>query len=281
MHILAAIERIKMPKSLAKIVVTSNAGIANANMLATAISEHFNAEITDVLSIHSLYQKLDDVDCDFIVSTTPIDSPIPCIVVNAVLDEENYQMISNAIAQVRKKNSTSNSTYEVANKDVHSSIFVSDFLKEENIVLNKYAGDWKEALISAGELLLWSNNITVNYLNQMVSLVLKYGPYIVFADGIALAHASPNDGVLSTGFSFVRLDHPVSFGHDKKDVNIIIGCAINDTPAETMMLTNFMNIINIPEFNQKLLLASDKKEIIDIIRHYEQRHVAIKNKSFE
>ena len=65
------------------------------------------------------------------------------------------------------------------------------------------------------------------------------------------------------------------------DVNIIIGCAINDTPAETMMLTNFMNIINIPEFNQKLLLASDKKEIIDIIRHYEQRHVAIKNKSFE
>ena len=48
-----------------------------------------------------------------------------------------------------------------------------------------------------------------------------------------------------------------------------------------MMLTNFMNIINIPEFNQKLLLASDKKEIIDIIRHYEQRHVAIKNKSFE
>ena len=38
MHILAAIERIKMPKSLAKIVVTSNAGIANANMLATAIS---------------------------------------------------------------------------------------------------------------------------------------------------------------------------------------------------------------------------------------------------
>ena len=87
--------------------------------------------------------------------------------------------------------------------------------------------------------------------------------------------------MLSTGFSFVRLDHPVSFGHDKKDVNIIIGCAINDTPAETMMLTNFMNIINIPEFNQKLLLASDKKEIIDIIRHYEQRHVAIKNKSFE
>ena len=51
--------------------------------------------------------------CDFIVSTTPIDSPIPCIVVNAVLDEENYQMSSNAIAQVRKKNSTSNSTYEV------------------------------------------------------------------------------------------------------------------------------------------------------------------------
>ncbi len=270
MHILAAIERMKMPRSLARIVVTSNAGIANANLLATAIREHFNVEISEILSIHTLYQKIDGLDCDFIVSTTPIDSDIPCVVVNAVLEDENYQMISEAISAARKKNHSS--VELMASKNVPTdNQLVSDYLNKNNIILNKEVSDWKEALISAGELLLWDNAISVNYLNQMISLVLKYGPYIVFADGIALAHASPGDGVLKTGFSFVRLKKPVLFDSSMKQVNIVIAFAINDTPAETAMLINFMNIINIPEFNRKLMEATKKEEIIEIISEYENR----------
>jgi transcriptional antiterminator/mannitol/fructose-specific phosphotransferase system IIA component (Ntr-type) len=272
MHILAAIERMKLPRSLARIIVTSNAGIANANMLATAIREHFNVEISDILSVHTLYQKIDSIDCDFIVSTTPIDSKVPCVVVNAVLEDENYQMISEAISAVRKKNHSSVEPSTAVSENIPADgLLVSDHLSENKIILNKEVSDWKEALISAGELLLWDNAISVNYLNQMISLVLKYGPYIVFADGIALAHASPGDGVQKTAFSFVRLKKPVLFDNSLKPVNIIIAFAINDTPAETAMLINFMNIINIPEFNKKLMEAGEKSEIIEIISEYEER----------
>ncbi len=272
MHILAAIERMKMPRSLARIVVTSNAGIANANMLATAIKEHFNVEISEILSVHNLYQKINKINCDFIVSTTPIDCDIPCVVVNAVLEDENYQMISEAISAVRKKNHSSVDLDTIIDENVPADrLLVSDYLSENKIILNKEVNDWKEALISAGELLLWDNAISVNYLNQMISLVLKYGPYIVFADGIALAHASPGDGVQKTAFSFVRLKKPVLFDNSLKPVNIIIAFAINDTPAETAMLINFMNIINIPEFNKKLMEAGEKSEIIEIISEYEER----------
>ncbi len=272
MHIIAAIERIKMPRMLAKVVVTSNAGIANANMLATAIREHFNIEICDVLSVHALYQKIGEIDCDFIISTTPIDSDIPCVVVNAVLEEENYQMISKAIAETRKKNHSSIELSGIVSGSASADDwYVSDHLAINSIILNKEVSDWKEALISAGELLLWNNAISVNYLNQMISLVLKYGPYIVFADGIALAHASPTDGVIKTGFSFVRLKKPVRFDNSTKDVNIIIAFAINESPEETAMLINFMNIINIPEFNRKLMQAASKEEVIETIANYEKR----------
>ncbi len=280
MHILAAIERMKLPRSLARIIVTSNAGIANANMLATAIKEHFNVEISDILSVHTLYQKIDSIDCDFIVSTTPIDSKVPCVVVNAVLEDENYQMISEAISAVRKKNHSSVEPSTAVSENIPADgLLVSDHLSENKIILNKEVSDWKEALISAGELLLWDNAISVNYLNQMISLVLKYGPYIVFADGIALAHASPGDGVQKTAFSFVRLSKPVLFDNSLKLVNIIIAFAINDTPAETAMLINFMNIINIPEFNQKLMEAREKSEIIEIISEYEKRRSHNKKQS--
>lgn len=272
MHIIAAIERIKMPKSHAKVVVTSNAGIANANMLATSIKEHFNVEICEIMSVHALYQKINDIHCDFIISTTPINSDIPCVVVNAVLEEENYQMIGKIISEVRKRNHSSIELNNIIpSKNTSEGLYVSDFLRENRIVLNKKASDWKEAIISAGELLLWENVITVNYLNQMINLVLKYGPYIVFAEGIALAHAYPGDGVLKTGFSFVRLNKPIRFDNSSNKVNIIIGFAINETPAETAMLINFMNIINIPEFNRKLMQATSKEEIIKIISTYEKR----------
>lgn len=61
-----------------------------------------------------------------------------------------------------------------------------NLLSADRIVLDKDIIDWKEGIIAAGELLLWQKKITVNYLHQMIDLVIKYGPYIVIAPGVAL-----------------------------------------------------------------------------------------------
>lgn len=80
-------------------------------------------------------------------------------------------------------------------------------------------------------------SVPVNYLNAMVSLVHRYGPYIVLSKGVALAHAAPEDGMLAPGISLVRLRTPVSFGQNTNDpVSVVFACALVDNPVYTAAL---------------------------------------------
>ncbi|WP_199586397.1 hypothetical protein [Brachybacterium sp. JB7] len=46
----------------------------------------------------------------------------------------------------------------------------------------------------------------------MIRTVEEHGPYIVIAPGFALATPGPNESVLRTALSFVRLAEPIPFG---------------------------------------------------------------------
>ena len=137
-------------------------------------------------------------------------------------------------------------------------------IKENMSDLNKTATDWKESIIAAGEILLWNKCISVNYLQQMIKLVLQYGPYIVVAPGIALAHAAPTDGVLQPGASIIRLKEPVSFGKEEFDpISIVVACAVNDNLDYSNALLQLMATIRKPDFYQCVMEAKDAKDVFD------------------
>ncbi len=100
----------------------------------------------------------------------------------------------------------------------------------------------------------------------MVSLIHRYGPYIALAKGIALAHASPEDGMLLPGISLVRLREPVAFGHEDNDpIWAVFACAMPDKPAYTAALLNLMQKIRRPSFLQAILEAAGREKLMEVI----------------
>ena len=141
-------------------------------------------------------------------------------------------------------------------------VSLKSLLHPDCILLDTVAATWEEAIIAAGEPLLWKGCISVNYLNTMVSLIHRYGPYIALAKGIALAHAS----MLLPGISLVRLREPVAFGHEDNDpIWAVFACAMPDKPAYTAALLNLMQKIRRPSFLQAILEAAGREKLMEVI----------------
>lgn len=271
MHVLASIERKNDSDYIPRVVVVCGSGNATSNYLAALIRSNFKVNIISVSSLHNALTFIKKDHVDLVISTIPCSLPdINVVVVDPYLkddDKKNIQdalnSIANNTAQVEFTNldiiedEISNYTKQIPNLET--------IIKPDLIKLDVNVSDWKEAIIASGELLLWEKCITVNYLQQMIQLVDKYGPYIVIADGVAFAHASPSQGSLRNGISIVRLSNPVKFGKEEFDqVKIVVGCSILESQENLNSLLQIMKLIKSPSFYKTVDAAKDKDEILKL-----------------
>ncbi|MGX8701675.1 BglG family transcription antiterminator [Caproiciproducens sp.] len=272
MHILTSIERKNLDECKPKLVVTCNAGIGSGNLLSALIRKNFHVQIAAVCAIHQVDETVRSTQADLVVSTIPVSATsAPVIIMNAIPSEENFTELRRKLAEIRDAKLQSSPTRQ----DRSASAVISEavepvpllgLIDRDRIALDVEVSGWEEAILAAGEFLLRKGNISVNYLHTMVSLVHRYGPYIVLSKGIALAHAAPEDGMLTPGISLVRLRTPVSFGHESNDpVSVVFACAMGDNPAYTASLLKLMQKIRLPEFLQEILDADDADGILEVI----------------
>ena len=101
---------------------------------------------------------------------------------------------------------------------------MADFkIDTSDIQINVHADSWQSALRLAAKPLLDNGSITATYVENMIQAVIKYGPYIVIAPGLALGHAEPDENVLKTGYAIATLDTPVKFGSKTNDpVDVVV-----------------------------------------------------------
>ncbi len=101
---------------------------------------------------------------------------------------------------------------------------LTDLIPRQRLALGVEAADWREAVRIAGNLLLDSGTVTETYIDAMTAESLNQ--YIVIAPGIALPHARPEDGVLETALSLVKLKTPLNFGNPQHDpVKLVVALA--------------------------------------------------------
>ncbi|MFR6310910.1 BglG family transcription antiterminator [Anaerofustis stercorihominis] len=285
MHILTALIKNSKKYNKIDVIISCNAGIGTSEFLATLVKKNFNVNIVAVTSAHSLKAFLLRQRCDLIISTVPLNEiNIPWVQVNTVLSKDDFSNIRESIDKISTKsvknfNNTpindsdifSGGTSDEDNSSKETSIRFLNMIKSDYILLDKEADNWQEAIITCAEPLLWDKKIIPNYLTAMVNVVLENGPYIVFAPGVALAHANPDCGVLEPGASFLRLKNTVDFGHETNDpVKFIIAVAINDTPEYINALFHIMNIMCNQRVLDNLSLAKNSFEIINILNEYEK-----------
>ena len=116
---------------------------------------------------------------------------------------------------------------------------LSDILKKEYIKLNVQCNNWEESIKSAGQILIDTEIVTNEYVENTINGIKELGPYVVIAKGIALPHTTSSVGVNKTGISLVRLKNAVEFGSvDNNPVRYIFMLATTDMESHINALTS-------------------------------------------
>lgn len=123
------------------------------------------------------------------------------------------------------------------------------------------ASDREAAIRASGQLLVESGRVTTDYVDQMVAAVEEFGPYIVIAPGIALAHARPSEAVLATGLSLAVLATPIDFGSHNDPVSLVFGLAAVDHDGHIAVLAELAARLSDEEFVNNLINASTNDQL--------------------
>ncbi|MFC4243478.1 PTS sugar transporter subunit IIA [Gryllotalpicola reticulitermitis] len=140
-------------------------------------------------------------------------------------------------------------------------------LSDEAVAFDAVAADWRAAVRLAGAGLVRAGAATELYTERMIAVVDDFGPYIVVAPGLALAHARPGKDVRADGLSLVTLAEPVSFGHPHNDpVEIVIGLTSATNDAHVTNVAALANLFNDPAVFPALRAATTPDEARAVFR---------------
>lgn len=293
LHFGAAME--KMNKSFAakkRIIVVCSTGIGTSKLLASKLKNSYeDIEITDILSYNEFISR-NTFDIDYVISTIAMkEANVPIIVVNPLLNDEDKLKLSKIFnPKVTRKEEDLDKIIEIVerntivkNKDKlieelgeylagntrEKVPHIYDLLEESLIVTNANFESPEEALSCAGKLLLNKGIVNERYVDSLVKCIDKKGkngPYIVISNGIALPHARPEDGAISTGFSIIILKEPLIFGHKKHDpVRLIIAFASKDNKNHLKALEEITSVIINKENLKALLQCENANQAMKLI----------------
>lgn len=135
-------------------------------------------------------------------------------------------------------------------------------LPESAIRARAHAADWQAAVRLAGDGLVASGATDPAYTDEMIAAVEQFGPYIVIAPGIALAHSRTSPAVKHTGLSWVGLDEPVAFGHEVNDpVSLVIGLAATDHDGHLAVMAELAGVLADESQVAALLAATTPEDV--------------------
>jgi ascorbate PTS system EIIA or EIIAB component len=141
-----------------------------------------------------------------------------------------------------------------------------DALSAAAIALNEKVGDRQGAVRRSGELLAADGRVEPTYTAEMLAALDEFGPYIVLAPGVALAHARPSPAVHDVAFSVLTLDPPVAFGHPENDpVRLVVGMAAPDEESHIEALRQLGELLGDDARRERLMAATTAQEVLALI----------------
>ncbi|WP_187986699.1 BglG family transcription antiterminator [Listeria marthii] len=275
-----------------KLLIVCSKGVGTSRMIERQLSQLLGerVEILEPISIREFEKGL--YAPDFIVSTLPIMEPkAPVFIVSPILTEAQKQQLMKAIApHILQKDSDARMLSSVldvvdqyakvedreklaaklksvlfqvqSDSQLEKSPTLEELLPKERIAFQESVADWRGAIQVASKSLQQEGYISRNYQHAMIENIEKLGPYIVIAPGIALPHASVDDGAYRVGMSLLRLDKPVSFSSKAKDqVRLIIVLASIDSYTHINALSQLTNLIMKHHLLEQIEQAESAAEI--------------------
>ncbi len=145
------------------------------------------------------------------------------------------------------------------------------YLTADVIRLRVLVPDWIAALRVAGDLLVAAGACTSSYVEAIIDGVHQFGPYIVLAPGLALAHARPESGMLKMGLSLVTLDPPIPFGSEENDpVSILLAFGAGQPDEHIELLSELAQFLGNTHSYQRIIAAQTPADVLQAVHDYTQ-----------
>jgi PTS system ascorbate-specific IIA component len=139
---------------------------------------------------------------------------------------------------------------------------LADAFGEGSILIKESVVNRSAAIEVAGQLLVQSGKAKPSYVSSMLEAVERFGPYIVIAPGIALAHGKPSEEVIETGLSLLVLKQAIEFQHSQNDpVQLVFGLAATDHESHIETMAKLAEVLSDQERVNSLLTSSDFEQI--------------------
>ncbi|MCI5840126.1 MAG: PTS sugar transporter subunit IIA, partial [Peptoniphilaceae bacterium] len=213
---------------------------------------------------------------DVLISTVNLSENIKdYIKVSPILTDEDKKNIfektlNKAYKRLNKLNVVNKSSLFIQKlqKEEKNGKGIDYFLKEENILIDVVAKNWKESIEIVGNDLVNKKKIKKEYINDMIENIVNYGPYVVIQKGFALPHASISNNVLETSFVLARLKNPVKYNAFELDpIKYVCVLAVTEDKNHLKALFEFINLIRNKNFLKKLNLAKTSKDISELFKN--------------
>lgn len=284
----------KTKMSALRILIVCANGVSTGNMLKREIQEMLpSAQIVAVTSADHI-QNSQNI-CDFIVSTVKIKSLVPVVRVNPILTEQDRKEILRRVKERPRQEDAENlfeivrpyvakENQEPVKRKIEKFFLQSgreqapeakkqlkgllDFLTLGHIRIYEGNYHWPEALRESGKCLIENGSVEKKYVDDIISQIRYYGPYMFITSRVVLAHTKPENGVNRLDVSLHIFKESVEFS-DFHRANIIIMLAVEDHESHLKILRDLLEVFSIQTKIDDVL----QKKTPEAVREYLEANI--------
>jgi len=144
---------------------------------------------------------------------------------------------------------------------------LNDHLTTDTVLFAHDVSGWRAAIDLVAQPLLDSGSITPAYVEAMTESIANGGTYIDLGFGIALAHSRPENGVVATGLSSLRVSPPVLLNDEPAHpIDLFFCLAATDATGHLETMQELASLLTDDELRTELLAATTPAEVTAVIQ---------------
>lgn len=127
------------------------------------------------------------------------------------------------------------------------------------------AENWEKAIETAAQPLIKNGKIKYGYVENIIKNIKELGPYIILLPGVAMPHARPDENVMESSLSLLKINKGVSFSEDTEDVKLMFVLAAKDSNSHIEIIEQLTELLGDDEKIEKLMNAETVEEVENLI----------------
>lgn len=138
-------------------------------------------------------------------------------------------------------------------------------------VCGEHFPDWEAVVDYVGETFVAKGYAKREYFEYIKKDMVENEAYMVIVPHFALLHSAPEHGALENVFHFMKLEHPVEFGHESNDpVAYVITFTSVDADSHIAGISLLAGMLMKEAFVEELSRADSDESLTACIRRYEE-----------